>query len=206
MPLRPEMDTAIQDLLVNLEAARKGHFLLESGYHGELWLDLELLCLRPARVQPLVTDLARRISVHEVDAICAPLVEGAFIGLTMASELNVDFTYAERLTHPEREDLYPVEYRIPGALRDRLRGKRVAIVNDVITAGSAVRGTFHDLISWGAEPVAIGALLLLGSWAASCAAENGMELVSIAQLPNPIWKPEDCPLCAAGVPLQSFAH
>jgi hypothetical protein len=38
-----------------------------------------------------------------------------------------------------------VKYRIPPALRSQVRGKRVAIVNDVINAGSAVRGTFLDL-------------------------------------------------------------
>ena len=30
--------------LIDLIPARGGHFLLESGHHGELWLDLELLC------------------------------------------------------------------------------------------------------------------------------------------------------------------
>lgn len=31
-----------------------GHFLLESGHHGDLWLDLELLCLRPRQIEPSV--------------------------------------------------------------------------------------------------------------------------------------------------------
>ena len=44
--------------------ARKGHFLLESGHHGELWLDLELLCLHPSRIQPFACELARRLSPY----------------------------------------------------------------------------------------------------------------------------------------------
>ena len=42
----------MRDDVLSLLAARKGHFLLESGHHGDLWLDLELLCLRPRLVQP----------------------------------------------------------------------------------------------------------------------------------------------------------
>jgi hypothetical protein len=36
-----------------LLAMRKVHFPLESGHHGDLWLDLELPCLRPKLVRPV---------------------------------------------------------------------------------------------------------------------------------------------------------
>ncbi len=69
-------------------------------------------------------------------------------------------------------------------------------------AGSAVRGTFADLKACGAEPVAIGALLVLGSPASSFAADMNIVLESIASLPNALWEPSECPLCASGVPLE----
>jgi orotate phosphoribosyltransferase len=77
-------------------SARKGHFLLESGHHGDLWLDLESLCLRPQRVQIVAAELAEPLSKLEVDAVCGPLVEGAFVALMVALLLNVQFTYSER--------------------------------------------------------------------------------------------------------------
>jgi orotate phosphoribosyltransferase len=97
--------------------------------------------------------------------------------------------------------LFPVEYRLPRGLRAAVRGKRVAIVNDVINAGSAVRGTFADLASCGAEVVAIAALLVIGTSAARFAAERGLPLETTASLPNAIWTPAECPLCAAAAPL-----
>ena len=119
----------------------------------------------------------------------------------VASELNVSFSYAERFAATQSDALYPVAYRIPGALRETVRGKRVAIVNDVINAGSAVHGTFADLQICGAETVAIGALLVLGPSATNFAAERSVALESIATLPNVVWTPSECPLCAAGAPL-----
>jgi orotate phosphoribosyltransferase len=193
----------MQEGIINLPPARKGHFRLESGHHGDLWLDLELLCLRPQPVARSAAELAKRLSTYSVDAVCGPLVEGAFVALTVASELDVEFCYSERFVRPQSDGLYPVEYRIPGALRSRIRGKRVAIVNDVIGAGSAIRGTFTDLEACGAEPVVIGALLVLGSSASSFAADKHIALEGLAYLPNKLWVPLECPLCASGIPVEN---
>ncbi|MBI2950247.1 MAG: orotate phosphoribosyltransferase [Verrucomicrobia bacterium] len=193
----------MQDALPSLLATRKGHFRLESGHHSDLWLDLELLCLHPERVQRLAVELSQRLSGHSVEVVCGPLVEGAFVALLVASAMEVEFVYAERFAAAQNHALFAVRYRLPDALRARVRGKRVAIVNDVINAGSAVRGTFADLIECGAQPVAIGALLVLGTSASSFAADKKVALESLAQQPNVLWRPEECPLCLSGVPLDN---
>ena len=113
-------------------------------------MDLEALCRRPAAIQPLVQELARKLVAYEVDAVCGPLNEGAFVALMVANELGCDFAYAERFPDPGNDALFPVRYRVPAALRPFVAGRRVAIVNDVISAGSAVRGTLADLRGCGA--------------------------------------------------------
>ncbi|HEX8917284.1 MAG TPA: phosphoribosyltransferase family protein, partial [Chloroflexota bacterium] len=145
------------------------------------------------------------LSGFSVDAVCGPLVEGAFVALMVASELDVEFYYTERFER-ESDHLFPVEYRIPDAQRARVQGKRLAIVNDVVNAGSAVRGTLADLQTCGAEPVAIGTLLVLGEAAARYAAEKNIPLISIATLPNHLWTPMECPLCASGSPVENLAE
>ncbi len=122
----------------------------------------------------------------------------------VAEELDVEFYYAEQFTRPQEDGLYPVGYRIPEALRSSLRGKTIAVVDDVINAGSAVRGAFADLQACGATPTAIGALLVLGSPASSFAASEGVALETLASLPNSLWEPSSCPLCASGVPLEGL--
>ncbi len=191
----------IGDDLLRLLRSREGHFALESGHHGELWLDLELLFLRPERVQPLSAALAKRIAPHRVDAVCGPLIEGAFLALAVAAELGLPFSYAEPIARPERSGLFPVDYRVPRALRSELAGKRVAIVNDVTNAGSAVRGALADLRACGARPAVLATLLVLGDAAAALAASEGLALETLASRPNRIWEPHSCPLCASGVPL-----
>jgi orotate phosphoribosyltransferase len=195
----------MEERVLELLSARRGHFLLESGHHGDLWLDIENLCLRPPLVKSIATQLARSISNMSVDAVCGPLVEGAFVGMMVALELNVDFTYSERFARPSESGLFRAGYRIPPSLRPGLRGKRVAIVNDVINAGSAVRGTFEDLVACGATVAAISALLVLGTAASEYASSKSVALKSLAEMPNNIWIPAQCPLCASGVPLEDVA-
>ena len=188
--------------VLSLVRGREGHFRLESGHHGDRWLELEALCLQPRALRPFATQLAAQLEKYKVDAVCGPLVEGAFVALLVSLELGCDFVYAERFRNSTRLSLFPVEYRLPAVLRPAVQGKRVAIVNDVINAGSAVRGTFSDLAAHDAVIVAIGALLVLGDAIAAFAAQNHVALELLKQMPNHLWLPAECPLCTLGQPLE----
>jgi len=190
------------DEILGLLPARRGHFLLESGHHADLWLDLELLCYRAEPVRRLANRLAEALSPHEVEVVCGPLIEGAFVGLIVASALDVPFAYSTPSTEPGRDGLFPVRYQIPRGLRHLLQGRRVAVVNDITNAGSAVRGTLADLRACGAVPAAIGTLAALGGAAADLARHEGIPLETLATVPNNLWTPSQCPLCAQQVPLE----
>ena len=121
----------------------------------------------------------------------------------VATALDVEFYFTEPALGPQRDSLFPVKYRLPSPMRALIAGKRVAIANDVINAGSAVRGTYEDLKLCGAEPVVVGTLAILGTAALSYFTERGVRLESLAQLPNDLWLPQECPLCASGEPLDN---
>jgi orotate phosphoribosyltransferase len=186
--------------LEDLLPSRRGHFRLESGHHGDLWLDLELLFYRPARIRPLAEELARALAGDGVEVICGPLVEGAFVASLVAEALDVPFAYTDRI-RTDRTGLFPVDYLLPPALSPRLRGQRVAVVNDVTSAGSAVGGTLRALDAAEAVPVALATLVALGEHPARLAATAALPLHTLATFPNTLWTPSECPLCAGQVPL-----
>lgn len=198
---------ALQEEVLSMFAARRGHFRFESGHHGDLWLELPFAYVQPNRLRRFAAVLARLLAVHRVEAVCGPLVEGAFLAQMVAEELGVEFYFAEQFNRLSSDGLYPVGYRIPATLRRRALGRRIAIVDDVINAGSAVRGAVEDLEACGARIAAIGALLALGSRASDFAASKGAPLETLAHLPNNLlWEPSSCPLCASGVTLEGVGE
>ena len=189
--------------LVDLMARRSGHFRFESGHHGDRWLEPDLLLRRPTELRAFAIALAQRLRRRQrFEVICGPLTGGAFLAQMVAEQCDVAFAFAERFAPPPSDALYQVRYRVPNALRDGLRGATVAIVNDVTNAGSAVRGTYEDLVACAAQPVAIGTLIALGDWSTSFAAEHDLALEALERLGNNLWTSDECPLCLAGDPFE----
>jgi orotate phosphoribosyltransferase len=151
----------------------------------------------------LARELAGRLSAHGVEAVVGPLVGGAFLAQMIAAELEAEFAYAEPQPGAADGRLYSVAYRLPKTLAPLLKGKRVAIVDDAINAGSALRGTFHALVAAGAKPAVAGALIVLSDTARPFLATNGLVLEGLVTLNTPLWTPEVCPLCARRTPLDS---
>jgi orotate phosphoribosyltransferase len=190
---------------LELVSGRSGHFRLESGHHSSLWLDLDPLFSSARRIDSFVTDLVTAIGPHDAEVICGPLVGGAFLAQLVAQSMAVEFAFTERVIASNESGLYPASYRLPPAFRDRLAGKRVAIVDDVMSAGSALRGTYEALQYCDAVPVVTGALLVLGSAGVDFFAERNIPVVALARDKFDLWLPGNCPLCAADLPLEDVA-
>lgn len=180
----------VTDGLLELVPARRGHFEYESGHHGDRWLDLDTLFLRPRRLQPYVAELASQLALHGLEAVCGPLVGGALVAQAVAAELGIAFCYSIR-----RDGAYEV----PAAFGPALAGRRVAVVDDAINAGSATLGTAASVRALGGRLSVVGALLILGDPASVASA--GVPVEHVAALPTALWTVADCPLCDAGAPL-----
>jgi orotate phosphoribosyltransferase len=187
-------------------AGRQGHFQLESGHHGELWLDLDALFAQPKHVAPLVELLSDALRPYEAAGVCGPLVGGAFLAQVTAAALGVEFSFTERVMPAVWDGLYPARYRLPPAFASRVRGRRIAIVDDVMSAGSAARGTYSELKLHEAVPTVVGALLVLGSTGEDFFLQHGVAVEAVARRPYRLWLPAGCPLCASGVPLEAVSQ
>jgi orotate phosphoribosyltransferase len=191
---------------LSLVDARRGHFRLESGHHGGLWLDLDPLFSQPRRIEPFVEALATAIEPHDVDVVCGPLLGGALLAAGIARAIDAEFWFTERVTPLGDAGMYRVRYRLPRALATRASGRRVAIVDDVMSAGSSLRATALELDAHGALTVVAGALLVLGTAGESYFADRGVAVQGVAREEYQLWTPDACPLCAAGAPLEAVTH
>ena len=187
---------------LDLAQARRGHFQMESGLHCGLWFDLDAAFVDQSALDPFVTRLAQSLRRHEIEAVCGPQTGGALLALLIARLLGSEFYFtAPAPAPPETEGTVNARYRLPPATGHRLLGKRVALVDDVMSTGSSLRATLMEIETHGAIPVVVGALHVLGTAGATFFTERGLMIETTGRTAFDAWRPPECPLCASGIPL-----
>ena len=172
-----------------LACPRRGHFDLGTGYHGDLWLDLDGLFLFPDRLRPDVQRLADRLGRYRPGAVCGPLplAGGAFLALMIAGMLGAAFLPA----YPGPGTSQP-----PGAY---------SLAPIALHAGTAVRASCQELRDAGAAPVAVAALLAIGRASTVVTDTLGLPFHVGTTMPSQVWPAAGCPLCQNGTPLDQPA-
>ncbi len=181
---------------------RRGHFRLESGYHAGLWLDLDGLFAQPQQIAPFATRLSEHLRPHSIELVCEPLVGGALLAQILATGLGAGFCFTQPGPPAPGAGLFRARYHLPAAFRSGVRGRRVALVDDVLSAGSSLRATYVELRRHEAVPVAVGALLVLGVVGATYFGEQGLPVEAVIRDTYQLWSPSECPRCTAGESLE----
>ncbi|MBU1672441.1 MAG: orotate phosphoribosyltransferase [Actinobacteria bacterium] len=182
-----------QSILEDLAASgalRKGHFRLSSGRHSDTYVQCSQLLKDPSRAIAAGRMLAECVSreVGEVDAVLSPALGALLIGFTTALALDRDMLFAERVGGR-------MSLRRGFALEP---GMRVLLVEDVITTGGSILELARLVEEAGARAAALGCIVDRGGLA-----EPGYPLVSLAAVKADSFEPDECPLCARGVPIDS---
>lgn len=175
---------------------RRGHFDLGTGFHGDLWLDLDAMFLRPGLLRPLAQQVAGQLGQYRPAAVCGPLTGGAFLALMVAEALGTAFVPA----FPDPAD--PGRFRVPAAGRGQVSGRPVAVVDDAVNAGTAVRASCRAIRDAGGLVTAVAALLALGPAATVVTGTLGLPFHALVSLPSQVWPAGNCPLCHSRIPLE----
>ena len=172
--------------LIALARPRPGHFDLGTGFHGDVWLDLDALFLRPVLLRPRVRWLADRLRGHQVDVVCGPIEGGAFLAQAVADILGPGWPGAGG----------QARRGVSARVRGGIDGWRVAITDDAVNAGTAVQACSGQLHGRGAVPVAVAALLSLGPASATVAEAMPVPFYAAGTIQSQAWPADECPLCA----------
>lgn len=164
----------------------RGHFLLTSGLHSDLYLQSALVLQHPVHAETLGRALAGPFARDRVQAVVAPAIGGILAAHEVARALGARCLYAEREN---------------GVMRLR-RGfaiqpaERCLVVEDVVTTGGSTREVITVVEDAGGTLVGVGTLIDRSGGSATFPVKR----VALASLSVPTFKPEDCPLCKAGSP------
>jgi len=166
------------------DAYLEGHFLLSSGLHSPNYLQCALALQYPSDASGYGRLIAEKFVDQNVGVVASPAIGGLIIGYAVAQALNVRFLWTERQNGE-------MILRRGFSLKP---GERILVVEDVITTGGSTRECIAALEAAGGS--VIGAASIIDR--SNGSADVGVSRIFLAGIDVPSYKPEDCPMCAAG--------
>jgi orotate phosphoribosyltransferase len=173
----------MRELLEEQQALRTGHFLLSSGKHSDVFVQLAAVLKWPGIAERLGHELGARFKATDPTIVLGPAMGGVIIGHEIARYLNVPMIFSER------EE---------GAMKLR-RGftlssdDRVLIAENTVSTGGSQKEVVDLARSHGADVVGVAAVV-----DRSPGVSFGVPFESLLKLEANAWEADACPLCAEG--------
>jgi orotate phosphoribosyltransferase len=166
----------------------EGHFRLSSGLHSPGYMQSALVLQHPADAAALGSGIAAHVKGVNSTVVLSPALGGLIIGHEVARALDVRAIFAERAGGTT------LSLRRGFTLSPR---DRVLVVEDVFTTGKSTRETMEVAREAGAEVVGAAAIVDRSGGTI----DFGVPSHALVNLSVPMYTPEECPLCAHGIPV-----
>ncbi len=192
-----------RSMLFESGAIVEGHFVLNSMRHARLYVNKTAALVPAAHARAFGARIGSQFLGHTIDAIVAPEL-GAITLMTRVSdylstqELGRE-SYGVIATKIKGTD--PPQFEIGRDQARFVKGKRVLVVEDVITSGLSIASTIRAAEAVGGIVVAAAALWNRGSVTAEKLGVS--KLVCVVEEEIETFPPDDCPLCRDGIPVNT---
>lgn len=174
--------------LLDAGAILSGHFKLTSGRHSSVYVEKFRLLERPVQTEALCRMIAEWARPLDSQLVAGPTTGGIIISYEVARLLGVRGIFAESV---DGRRAFERGFEIG-------RGERVLVVDDVLTTGGSVRDVLDAVRDRGGEAIAVAVLIDRTAGKA----DFGVPFFACLTLDLESYEPDDCPLCADGVPLK----
>jgi orotate phosphoribosyltransferase len=165
----------------------RGHFLLTSGLHSDVYFEKFALLARPDILSDLVGRLVLPYRQRRIETVLGPTLGGAIIAFEAARQLGCRAVYAEA----------EGDKRVLRRGFSLAPGERVLICDDILTTGRSVHEVVDLTEGYGAKIEAISLLLDRSGGATYFK----YPLHTLASVKAETFEPSACPLCHGGLPL-----
>lgn len=181
------MSNNTEEIFQKSGALLKGHFLLTSGLHSPVYWEKFRVLQFPNYTEQLCRMIADHFRHEKVQVVAGPTTGGIILAFEVARQLGVRGIFAEK---EDEERSFRRGFTVEA-------GERVLIVDDILTTGSSIREVIHAVQKLNGNIIGIGVLVDRSG----PAPEFGYPLFSCHRAATVTYRPEECPLCAARVPL-----
>jgi orotate phosphoribosyltransferase len=183
------MMLSAQEIFEKSGAVLKGHFLLTSGLHSPIYWEKFQVLQYPQYTQELCRQIAEHFRNLDVQVVAGPTTGGVILAFEVGRQLGVRGIFAEK-QEGSSERAFRRGFNIS-------HGERVLLVDDILTTGSSVQQVVYAINKLEGKLVGIGVLVDRSDKPL----DFNVPLFSCVRSATVTYRPEQCPLCAAGIPL-----
>jgi orotate phosphoribosyltransferase len=184
--------TLTEDDILNIfektGALLKGHFLLTSGRHSDVYFQCAKVLQYPEYMVQICSNIVENFKDAEIDTVISPAIGGIIVGQETARQLNKKSIFAER------EDKTLVLRR--GFSIEE--GERFLVCEDVVTTGGSVFEVIDIVQAAGGIVAGIGFIVDRSNGKVNF----GFPQFSTVSLNAVSYPPDNCELCSRGIPLE----
>lgn len=177
----------VEDIFRKSGVVLDGHFLLTSGLHSPVYWEKFKVLQFPGYTEQLCQMIANHFRKQKIQVVAGPTTGGIILAFEVARQLGIRGIFAEK---KGEERAFRRGFTINP-------GERVLIVDDILTTGSSIRQVMAAVKRLGGILVGIGVLVDRSEQAI----EFGVPLFSCLRSVTVTYPPQNCPLCAAKMPL-----
>ncbi len=178
----------VKEIFKKSGAILEGHFLLTSGLHSPIYWEKFSVLQFPKYTQQLCQLISKHFKEEGIEVVSGPTTGGIILAYEVAKQLRVRGIFAEKEGTDRR--VFKRGFGI-------MPGERVLLVDDILTTGKSLREVLTLINEQGGQVIGIGVLVDRSEKEH----DFGVPSFSCLRSITPVYKPQDCPLCAAAIPL-----
>jgi len=192
-----------------------GHFVYSSGLHGDFYINKDALYTYPRKMDDIcvmMTECASSVYGSSFDTILAPAISGVVIGQNIAYNLSIEEQLDFRFAYADKHPSNPYIRIIRRGYQSVIANKRVLLVDDVVTTGRTLIGMAQAVNALGGTVV--GAVVICDRGTVRTLKYDidteptpnyrqplTLNITPLVELDLKTFKPEVCPFCKAGRPI-----
>ncbi|MBN1278539.1 MAG: orotate phosphoribosyltransferase [Chlorobium sp.] len=180
---------SILEVFKSTGALLEGHFRLTSGRHSNTYFQCAKVLQHPEHLSLVCGQIAGHFTESGVETVISPAIGGIVVGTEVGRQLGLKTIFAER-----KEGSMTIRRGFELA-----KGERVLVIEDVITTGGSVAEVIALIEAAGASLVGVGSVVDRSNGKVRLA-ENQYSVLAMEVIS---YRPEECPLCKAGIPLEA---
>jgi orotate phosphoribosyltransferase len=161
---------------------KEGHFKLRSGKHSNKYINKDELFFNLPAMYKVMSEIRELVfSFPEKNLITGPAMAGAILASNVAFHFRMPYVYPDK----KGDDMV-----FRKCFHDVIKGKKVLIIEDIITTGSSVIKTANAIEELGGYVSGVLCICNRGNWN-----PNKLIVKSVLNIELETWDAECCPLC-----------